>query len=91
MVAEDLHDVLKQLFDAGGRDVAAKDLPWTPQAAPAILRGLSMLYISRRDAVDGPHFSLTAAGYRAIGEPPPRPASIVGLIRLMFRPRRSDR
>jgi hypothetical protein len=56
LVAEDLHDVLKQLFDAGGRDVAAEDLPWMPQAAPAIFRGLSMLYISRRDTAGGPYF-----------------------------------
>lgn len=85
MVAPDLYLILKGLFEAGARDVPGSELPWKARDAPTILYALNMLYMTRLQTEDGTYFSLTPAGYRAIGKEAPAPASIMGLLRSMFR------
>lgn len=85
VVDNDLYAILKALFDAGAQDVLAEDLPWKPQSTAVIVHALNMLYMVRRDYDGASYFSLTASGYRAIGETPPVPASFMGFVRAMFR------
>lgn len=85
MVDNDLHILLKTLFDAGARDVAAEDLPWSSHSIGVIVHALNMLYMVRREVDGTMYFSLTASGYRAIGETPPAPASLMGFVRALFR------
>jgi hypothetical protein len=84
MVARDLHDVLMILHDAGERRVPASELAWKPDMAPAINRAISMQYIVYRDGAKGRRFSLTKAGYAAIGRTPPNATSLSGAFRSLF-------
>ena len=85
MTSPDLLDVLKTLHEAGASRVPAEELGWTSEMTPAIMRALNMQYVIARDTRNGRLFSLTAAGYRAIGIEPPNYMSISGMLRSMLR------
>lgn len=84
MAEHDLHEVLMILHEAGERRVPASELAWNPGMAPAINRAISMQYIVYRDGSDGRRFSLTKAGYAAIGKTPPNVTSLSGAFRSLF-------
>ncbi|OVE94887.1 hypothetical protein B7W85_09760 [Allorhizobium ampelinum] len=82
MTHGDLHYILQTLYDAGGRDVNAKDLPWSTGMTPAILQALNMLYMTRSERGEDKLFSLTRSGYGAIGQEPP---VLFPFLRKLFR------
>ncbi|RWX77063.1 hypothetical protein EPK99_15500 [Neorhizobium lilium] len=84
MVADDLHEVLLILYNAGASRVPASDVEWSTQMAPALNRAFSMQYIIYRDTSRGRRFSLTESGYLAIGKEPPNYMSISRMFRSML-------
>lgn len=84
MVSPDLLNVLKTLHDAGASRVPADTLGWTSDMTPAILRALNMQYVIARDTRNGRLFSLTEAGYRALGVEPPNYMSFSRMMRSML-------
>ena len=84
MTSADLHHILKTVHDAGASRVPAEDLGWTSDMTPAILRALNMQYLIARDTRHGRAFSLTEAGYRALGVEPPNYMSISRMLRSML-------
>jgi hypothetical protein len=84
MVSPDLLIVLKSLYDAGASRVSADELGWTSDMTPAILRALNMQYVIARDTRNGRVFSLTEAGYRAVGVEPPNYMSLSRMLRSML-------
>jgi CTP-dependent riboflavin kinase len=84
MVSPDLLNILKTLHDAGASRVPADEIGWTSDMTPTILRALNMQYIISRDTRDGRLFSLTEAGYQALGTEPPNYMSFSRMLRSML-------
>lgn len=87
MTANDLAAVLLILHQAGAERVPAGKLQWTSNMAPALNRALNMQYMIRHEAASGMTFSLTEAGYIAIGKEVPRHMSASRFFRSFFRGR----
>ncbi|TDK35050.1 hypothetical protein E2F50_12330 [Rhizobium deserti] len=84
MVEPDLHNVLLILYNAGATRVPASEVQWESQMAPALNRAMSMQYIVYRDTSKGRRFSLTEAGYVAIGQEPPNYMSVSRMLRSLL-------
>jgi len=78
-----LKTVLTKLHEAGGSRVPADQIAWTADMVPAINFALSMQYMIYRETSLGRLYSLTDAGYQAIGLPPRR-LSLLRALRLLF-------
>ncbi|WP_117190889.1 hypothetical protein [Rhizobium terrae] len=85
MLSRDLHEVLTILYEAGASRVPADEIGWTSDMAAAINYALTMQYVIHREGKAGRVFSLTEAGFRAIGQEPPAYMSISRTIRSLFR------
>ncbi len=85
MTAPDLHEVLTILYNAGASRVPASELRWSRDMTAALNYALTMQYIIHRDTKDGRLFSLTEAGYSAIGQEAPAQISISRAFRSLFR------
>jgi hypothetical protein len=85
MLSPDLHEVLTVLYNAGASRVPAEELEWSKEMTPALNHALTMQYIVRRDTRHGRLFSLTEAGYTAIGQEAPAHLSISRAFRSIFR------
>ncbi|OCP10131.1 MULTISPECIES: hypothetical protein [unclassified Ensifer] len=67
MLADDLRNVLEELYKAGAYRVPAEEIYWPQDLHATVFRALNMQYITRREVGDGRvEFSLTQAGYKAI-------------------------
>ncbi|MBW0365495.1 hypothetical protein [Ensifer adhaerens] len=67
MLADDLKNVLEELYRAGAHRVPAEDVDWPQDLHAAVFRALNMQYMIRRqDSAGRVEFSLTRAGYAAI-------------------------
>ncbi|MFK0278506.1 hypothetical protein ACIQUG_32890 [Ensifer sp. NPDC090286] len=67
MLADDLKNVLEELYRAGAHRVPAEDIDWPQDLHAAVFRALNMQYMVRRqDGAGHVEFSLTRAGYTAI-------------------------
>ncbi|MBD9652976.1 hypothetical protein IB267_31925 [Ensifer sp. ENS09] len=67
MLADDLKNVLEELYRAGAHRVPAEDIDWPQDLHAAVFRALNMQYMIRRqDDAGRVEFSLTRAGYAAI-------------------------
>jgi hypothetical protein len=84
MVARDLHDVLTILYEAGATRVPASDVEWSSEMTPALNRAISMQYIVYQENSKGRRFSLSEAGYIAIGKQPPNYMSISRTLRSLL-------
>ena len=71
MVSRDLHDILEILYQSGAYRVPADEIAWSVDQAPAVFRALNMSYIRKIQTRSGNRFSLTLAGYKAIGREVP--------------------
>lgn len=67
MISGDLKQVLEEVYRAGAHRVPADDIDWPQELHAAVFRALNMQYITRREIEGVVRFSLTQAGYRAIG------------------------
>jgi len=81
MTSARLKLVLVLLYDAGASRVPAKDIEWTPEMVPEINKAVTMQYMIWRETDGGRIYSLTAAGYSAIGHD--RPSIITSLMRFI--------
>jgi hypothetical protein len=84
MVSRDLHDLLIILYDAGARSVPAEEIAWTSDMSPILNHALNMQYIVYREGKRGRRFSLTKAGYMAIGKRPPDYTSLSSIFSAFF-------
>jgi hypothetical protein len=67
MLADDLTNVLEELYRAGAHRVPAEDIDWPQELHAAVFRALNMQYMIRlTDDAGRVEFSLTQAGYAAI-------------------------
>lgn len=62
-----LQELLRILYESGAEDVPADEIDWRPHMTPVLMRALNMGYVRYRDRKGVRHFSLTEAGYNAIG------------------------
>ncbi len=83
MTSDELRTVLRRLHDAGASRVPADEIGWTPDLVPAMNQALTMSYMIYRDTKIGRLYSLTDAGYQAIGERGRR-LSFLDMIALAF-------
>lgn len=84
MVSRDLYDLLMILYDAGARSVPAEEVAWTSDMSATLNRALNMQYLVYRDSKRGRQFSLTTAGYNAIGKQPPDYTSLSSIFSAFF-------
>lgn len=84
MVRKELFEVLSILHQAGGHKVPAEDLRWTTDMFPALNLALAMHYMKRQETRWGVVFSLTRAGYEALGEQWPADISLRGMFGLIL-------
>lgn len=89
MVAADLHEVLNILYEAGASRVPAADIGWTKDMAPVLNHALNMQYMVHHDTDTGRLFSLTDAGYTALGHKPPSYMSVGRILGSLFGRKRS--
>ncbi|WP_337268884.1 hypothetical protein [Oryzifoliimicrobium ureilyticus] len=84
VTSTDLRQLLQTLYDAGASRVPASQLPWTSDDAGVIHRALNMQYMIRREGRNDVTFSLSEAGYKAIGQGAPTHMSLARVIRSLF-------
>lgn len=84
MVSRDLYDLLMILYNAGARRVPAEEIGWTSDMSAILNHALNMQYVVYRDGKDGRRFSLTKAGYLAIGRQPPDYTSLSSIFSAFF-------
>jgi hypothetical protein len=70
VIADDLKDLLRLLYNAGAENVPASETGWRQDQMPILMRALDMGYVGYRERAGTKHFSLTKAGYSAIGIEP---------------------
>ncbi len=63
--------ILLSVFRAGAEDVDERDLQWAPHHFQAIDEAMKQGLLRRISFLSGSRFSLTRAGYKAIGVTPP--------------------
>lgn len=85
MPSTDLKDILSMVYQAGAARVPEWKLTWVDDDMPTLNRALNMQYLVRHDEEEFSTFSLTAAGYQAIGKKVPGSMSIAYWIKSWFR------